>query len=268
MAILEDQLPIFFTIHKWEVITPIGSKTFEEKLLSSLTPFYVMTTRGAEAGWYNPKFPLPAEAIVNRPTENNSTLPWYFLKLENIEESSSSYWLKELHEQEHNWLENTQSLKWTILRLEDDLEYLPLPPHRTINALKIYINSEKFLYSLEQNPIKVKTGKLTCAAHYPKFSKSLPTRTESHIQLERFLRSIYINKLPLQELINSKIYLKFEYSNEGAITSLILNWTKDFNWHEFSMLGLKHENNIIKIGGCTHIVDSDNKFWPIYKVKN
>jgi hypothetical protein len=265
LAIIQDQHSLILTIKNWEISTPQGIRSFDENTLSKLTPFYVISTKGAESGYYNEKYPLPAASIVNRPTANNSTLPWYFLRLENTNNKTSSYWLKELQDQELEWLENGFNLKWNKTRLNSDLLYLPLPPHQKISGLKIKLNTQKYNYLIEQTPIIVSTGKFKCEAHYPNFSDKTPVVSESHFELNRFLKSIFINKLPLSQLINSKMYLTFEYDKKYKINSLILNWSKDFIWNEFSILGLQHEVNTIQINGCTTKVDSKNKFWPIYE---
>lgn len=266
LSVIQDQQPLVLTIHNWEISTPAGNRSFNETSLAKLTPFYIINSKGSESGWYNTQYPLPAESIVNRPTENNYIRPWYFLRLENITESSNSYWLKELSDEELELFENGKSLQWSKHRMQDDLAYLPLPPHSIIRGLKMKISSQKYTYSINQNPINTPTGKLKCYSSYPKFSEKMTTSTQTNINLERFLKGIMINRTPLRELINSQFYLTFEYAKNNQISALILNWSDKFKWIEFSIAGLNNEKNTIRLNSvCTSLVDSSDKYWPIYK---
>lgn len=273
LNVLLDKSTILFTIKNWEISTPIGLRSFDQKSLENLTPFYVLSTVDSKGGWYNTKYPLPAETIIKRPTENNDSKPWLFLRLENTQNTLSTYWLKELGEDENGWIDNGSPLKWSHRRFDEDLEYIALPPHKMIKSLKIHVASEVYQYKTLQDPINTatNTGQFPCVSEYPVFPPQTVVHIDNVISLDRMFDEIHINNLPLRELINSKIYLTLNYSNNNEISSLILNWPSSFQWNQFSIKGLERHKRLIKLGDtiaeCGKTIDSSNKYWPIYRAE-
>lgn len=259
-----------FHILRWEVSTPNGVRSFDQKYLSTLTPFYVISSNGSEAGWYNTNYPLPAEIIIKRPTENHFSSPWYFLKLENTKDKTSSYWLKELTDNEVESIQTGKSFKKSLIHNQEDHNFLELPPNSSVNALKISMKSVKYIYPkyVHHKMVPHYQGN-QCASFYPDFSPHNPSEVIHSLNVNRLLERIVINSIPLRELINSHIYLTFEY-DQNNVRSLVLHWDKSFIWKEFTIQGLKHDIHRIEFNHkegpiCDLIIDSPNRNWPMYK---
>ena len=146
IATMNRSVPLELKILEWHVETPYGVKIFNQEYLDTLTPFYVLSSSDVIAGWHNPRYPLPAEAISQRPTNSVTSAPWYFFKIENTDRSQTSFWLKEQVEDEIEWIKNPVPLKFEISRTPEDQKYLPLPLNPSIRSLKIHFKTQKYIY--------------------------------------------------------------------------------------------------------------------------
>lgn len=269
---MKNRRPIKLIISDWEIATPIGNRTIDQNFLNQLTPFYVLSSKGFESGWHYSRAPLPADHIVNRPTKDASTSPWYFFRLDNTDKKKQTYWLKELSHHEDDWLQNIDSLKWSSSRYDHDVNFLPLPPHENIRSLKMKIWTTIYNHKALQVPVLENVNGKPCKLHYPVFDPNTAVINTTAMDLGRMLNGIIINKKPLRELIKSEIALTFENSDEDSesYSSITLNWDKNFKWDEFSLRGLENEYfrviihpNELKV--CPELIDSPNKRWPQFK---
>jgi hypothetical protein len=272
-SIMQRNSALELKILEWEVETPMGKRTFNQDNLKTLTPFYVLSSNGLEGGWHNPKYSLPAEQIIRRPTNSQETLPWYFFKLETPEKTHSSFWLKELSEEELEWIKDQRTLNFTHIRSDDDQKYLSLPPYKGIRSLKMNLHSVKYVYPKYVYHVYIPSSSgnsaVNCTSAYPEFNPKNATENIPWINLDRILNSFIINSIPLKELIKTHIYLSFEYNN-NKISSVTLHWDENFIWRDFTILGLKHETFFIEfdpVNGpiCPNIRESNNRYWPQYK---
>lgn len=231
----------FITLHvlNWEILQPFGRKKFDIGSMADFRSFYILSSKGIEAGWYDEKEILPVEKIISRPTLAQSSLPWSFIKLEPQNDYLPSYWLVE-HSAPNN-------MTWKLFLSDEDQQNLSLPPSPQVRGLKISGKTVLDIGTRDMEPRYHEIEKI-CYVTYPGLLEKRKLGETNRILIKNIAENFIINGNKLGDSLGSIYTITYEKKGESsAPTSITLYWPRSFHWYNFSIRGLKHDTFSIKL---------------------